>query len=503
MRVAVGLFIVGLALYIPWLAVHHDRDGLREALAVESARPAFIFDSNHLLFRPAGWVAWRAAATFGYDGRVLPVLQLISAVFAALTISFQYLVCCNLTRSRALALLGALGLAVSSATWYQATNCSYITVASAAVAGTLAWFTAHRGRPVRPLFYLVTAALCSTAILAWKANVFLLPGLLLGLPWLGITKDRLRVVAWGAVLVVETVAISMAVFVAGGLARGLAPSAFLAWMTQHRVELPTWGQWSWERGLVLAKACLAGLVHPGVWRPASAICLLFLAATTAMAIFRCCQSRHATKVLWPFVCLLIYCPFLAWWAPADEKWPAVLAVFFWMFVAQAWRHAKAGVLVALFLAVSIGIAAPSFFGVVYPRHVEEGEEQQMARCIDAHMAPGDRLLLVDWKWRNFLQYSWNRPVGLIQGIRARQPDEAAFWRAISREIRLASSKRNRLLIVDIDSLPAHRLKWIQTTTRLSIADLRRLQGPVAFSCRGVAFREVPLDLDPALLPEPE
>ena len=110
---------VSLGLYLPFLSIQYDPNGLIEAMAVENGP---LLNKNHMLFRPLGLLAWRALHLAGYTGNSLHVLQAISAVAGAFGIGFAFLAFRGLSESRASAYAGTAFLATSFTYWVSATD---------------------------------------------------------------------------------------------------------------------------------------------------------------------------------------------------------------------------------------------------------------------------------------------------------------------------------------------------------------------------------------------
>src|SRR5579883_2124749 len=77
--------VLALGLYLPFLSIQYDPNGLVEAMSVENGP---FLNKNHMLYRPLGLMAWRTLGRLGYSGNSLPVLQAIDAVAGALGVGF-------------------------------------------------------------------------------------------------------------------------------------------------------------------------------------------------------------------------------------------------------------------------------------------------------------------------------------------------------------------------------------------------------------------------------
>src|SRR5437867_13318369 len=72
--------IVALGLYLPFLAIQYDGNGIVEAAALEAGQ---LVDKNHMLYRPVGLFVYRAVQRFGYAGHSRLVPRTTHAICAA------------------------------------------------------------------------------------------------------------------------------------------------------------------------------------------------------------------------------------------------------------------------------------------------------------------------------------------------------------------------------------------------------------------------------------
>src|SRR5436190_18192198 len=118
--------ILALGLYLPFLSIQYDTNGIAEAVALEAGQ---LVNKNHMLYRPLGLLIYRSLQHFGYAGNSLLVLQTINAVCGAAAIGLAYAVFKFAARDRASAAVGSFFLATSFAYWLFSTDAAYITVA--------------------------------------------------------------------------------------------------------------------------------------------------------------------------------------------------------------------------------------------------------------------------------------------------------------------------------------------------------------------------------------
>src|SRR5215813_1019508 len=119
--------ILALGLYLPFLAVQYDINGIAEAVALEARLP---INKNHIVYRSVGLVVFRLLQAAGYEGNSLVVLQVINAFCGAAGVGLAYAVFKRTAGARAAAILGSFWLATSFSYWVFSTDAAYITVAA-------------------------------------------------------------------------------------------------------------------------------------------------------------------------------------------------------------------------------------------------------------------------------------------------------------------------------------------------------------------------------------
>ena len=113
----VGVLAAGL--FLPFLAVQYDTNGIAEAANLEAGQ---LVNKSHILYRPVGLVIYRALQHLGYAGNSLLVLQTLNAVCGAVGIGFAYAVFKWAARDRTAAAFGAFWLATSFVDWIFSTE---------------------------------------------------------------------------------------------------------------------------------------------------------------------------------------------------------------------------------------------------------------------------------------------------------------------------------------------------------------------------------------------
>src|SRR5437867_2940712 len=108
-----------LALFLPFLSLQYDTNGLVEASAVEAGD---LLHKNHLLYRVVAYLAYRGLLHAGYSGKAILVLQSINALCGALGVGFAYVTYRRATNSALAAIAGTTLLACSFVYWLFSTD---------------------------------------------------------------------------------------------------------------------------------------------------------------------------------------------------------------------------------------------------------------------------------------------------------------------------------------------------------------------------------------------
>jgi hypothetical protein len=250
--------LIALGLYLPFLAIQYDTNGVAEAAALEDS---ILFDKNHMLYRPIGLLFYRLVQRFGYSGNALLVLQIINAFCGAIGVALAYQVFLHKTKDRSAAAFGSAFLATSFAFWLFSTDAAYVTLAAALVLGALtcACFASSTR------WIVASAIFTSLAILTYQASVFVVPSLVI---LLIIERRQLRDLATfiATVLLVAVPSYLTLAFTSRGL---LSPRELWRWFVSYNAteHLPIWGVWSWNRVRIAATTALTSIVPAplGIW----------------------------------------------------------------------------------------------------------------------------------------------------------------------------------------------------------------------------------------------
>src|SRR5436309_10007238 len=158
---ALAVTAIALLLYLPNLSKHYDLDGVAEARALDVG---VLFTPNHLSYRPAAYVVIRLINALGYTVRSLTILQIVSALFGAMTIGAAYVMFYVMGRHRPIAAAASLWLATTPAFWMASTDAGYVTVSAFFVALSVLCVIASRTYKALAL----SGVFASLAILSWE-----------------------------------------------------------------------------------------------------------------------------------------------------------------------------------------------------------------------------------------------------------------------------------------------------------------------------------------------
>jgi len=497
---------LGLCLYLPLLTRNYDTNGLMEATAVASGDPVGLWNPNHMLYRPLGYLLWQTLAAVGFQPSVVPFLQVLSGIFGALGLGFVYLALEHLTSNRTIAIWMSLALGVSWSYWTLSTDVYYYSMAAMLVAASLAIFV----RSDSNVALALSGLLAGLSILASQANFVLIPGFTLAV----LLRNRshpirkaIQGVLWiwiSAGAAVGTAFVGAAIFV---YQRRTFP-AILEWATNYSGNrLPMWGSW-WppSRLLQTAGSAFKSIVGMDFWMfpfflrhlkngalPSWVAQLGFvIIAGLLIVAFRKSVDRTGSEnrtVLWLLILYGTFIPFVTWWESIEPRWFIVPNIFLAALTAiilsrwTAWPHFRwalpAGVLVlaAANLAVSAG-----------PKHFLESNPSRMAACVAGHMNSNDLFLATEWNWASYLHDIHNRDfVSFIGEVSLASRNKEVAMQKIRSIANQRQQDGGRVYMTDIASFPAEHMHWLTEQTGLTAEDLRTFKGSQAFECVGSNF----------------
>jgi hypothetical protein len=471
-----------LCLYLPFVSIQYDTNGLVEAMAVEHGP---LLNKNHMLFRPLGLLAWRVSHFAGHAGSSLHVLQVVSAAAGALGIGFAFLAFSSLSENRATACAGTAFLATSFTYWVSATDVFYITLAGMFAAAAFACVVhaeSHRTR-------LVAGILVALSIFSWQGSIFLLPALLLMFPKRSRTLPSVGVFVGAAGLLVALLYVAL-----GFHERGwIGPRELWTWFTHYseNATLSIWGRWEFNRvpeaalsaldsvtGARLAVGPLELLKPVQLGRVAVDCSILAF----GFLIFSAFKNRRLVSLL-PALGYLCFFPFIVWWDPGSDKWFLIPNIFLAAFLVSALSPLPSGKSTRLAIAFCVlTIAGTNFVTTIRPRHFDRGPDRRMAECVAAHMQPQDLFIAAEWGWPDYLPYLHDRMSVNIINEFARFGSRDDTIASVKEEIAERLREGGRVYIADSRTTGQAQLQWLQQTTGLTPSDLSSLGGAGSFAC---------------------
>jgi hypothetical protein len=477
--------LFSLLLYIPFLSIQYDTNGIIEATGVESGD---LLNKNHMLYRPLGLLIWRALQFPGYGGKSLLILQILTAVAGALGVGFAYLAFRSLTPSRAYAAVAALALGTSYSYWTSSTDVFYIPLAGMFAAAALACLLLARSSGG----LIAAGILTGLSIATWEGSVFLIPALLLVSP-----RDRWKPFAGTAILFSALLYIA----VAFGTHGVMGPMSFWRWLTSYRegTTLSIWGTWHASRIPIAAGAALDSMVPATLGaslrellkpvqlgRIAVDIAVVVFLSFLALAIAR--SRSQGLRFLAAYLC---FWPFIIWWDPGTHKWFLVANLFLVAFILLGlaeWRSRK-----IFSLAFAMGvfvIAATHFITTIRPLHFKLGTARPIAACVAEHMQPQDLFVAAEWGWPDYLGYFHHRAASNLLNLTAHFGNKNDAIEDVRLEMATARKAGGQIYFADPRHYPASHLAWLQDSTGIVLDDLLAFGGSPAFMCNDVPIQRL-------------
>jgi hypothetical protein len=492
---------LGLFLYLPLLTRNYDANGLMEAAAVLSGDPVALWNPNHMLYRPVGYLLRQTLEAVGIHIGIIPFLQGLSAIFGALGLGFTYLALDRLTANRTIAIWMSLALGVSWSYWTLSTDVYYYSMAAMLVAASLAVFV----RSDSTASLIVCGLLAGLSVLTNQANFVLIPGLgiaaLLRNPSRPI-RQSIPGMLWiwiSAGAAVGTAFLGSAILVY----QHYTVSAILEWATNYTgTRLPMWGSW-WPPTKLLqtAGSAFRSIFAMDFWMfpfflrhlengaLPSWVATLGFVVMASLLVFASRKGSDNRTLLWLLVLYATYIPFITWWEAVEPRWfivPNVFLAALTAIILSYWSKARyfrlalpAGVLIlaCMNLLISAG-----------PKRFMESNPSKMAACVAGHMNPNDLFLATEWNWSDYLRHIHSREMVSFIG----EVSSAARNKDIAIEkIRLLADQRQqqggRVYMIDTASIPSDHMQWLNTQTGLTLEDLRSFKGSPAFECVGSHF----------------
>jgi 2OG-Fe(II) oxygenase superfamily len=486
----VAVTVLALGLYLPFLSIRYDPNGLIEAMGVENGP---LLNKNHMLYRPVGLLAWRALHLAGYSGNSLPVLQAINALAGALGVGLAFLAFRGLSSNRTAALMGAAFLGTSFTYWVSATDVLYITIAGMfAVAGLACVAHAESARSM-----VAAGVLAALSIFTWQGSLFLVPALVFVFP------KHLRTIRCAAVLVCSAGLLTGAVYIVVAFKSlgFIGPRTLWTWFTHYseNATLPIWGVWQPQRVPIAALSALDSVTavrlaagfrelfrHVQLGRVAVDCSVLAFGALMILAF-----AKARLNALFLIAAYLCFVPFIVWWDPASDKWFLIPNIFLAAFLVRGlapWLQHKywtIGIMGCLLI-----IAGTNFITTIRPRHFDRGQDRRIAECVAGHMRSLDLFVAAEWGWADYLPYVHGRAAINIINEFARFQNRERTLDGVHAAINETHRESGNVYMADPRSHADTHLQWLEETTGMTFKDLSGLGGTASFMCYGVTINQI-------------
>ena len=502
---AFGAMLFALTLYLPFLSVNYDLNGLYEKAAVEEGMLGTLFYQNHLLYRPVSYWVYQAAVHSGFSGNSLHILQIVTAVFGALGIGFAYLVFLQIGQDRLVAFLASLWLATSWAFWYFSTDVSYISLAALFAAAAIAVFL----RAESNWSAAVAGILAGLAVLTWQANALLIPVIVICALLLKPSGNNHSLLAKTAVSVASSLLLTVVTYVAVGIFvyGQRTPVELLRWFFRYGtgLTLPMWGQWSLARVSSAFGTLLSSILpvnprlvmgeFPDLAPPSNAayqwslLALVLLGGLLAIQLItNARKSKSAVRVVaWAFASYAIYLGFIIWWDPFEPKWFLIPNLFLGMVMVACCGPRPATLTKSLLLILTMIIATATFSSTIWPRHSEEKRPMRLARCVASKMSGEDLFLATDWAWTGYLRYLHQRQVISVLEVAPSSPTKEAMVEKIRDATVKVQNAEHHVYMVDFSSYADGHAEWLQSQTGFTPDDMSGWDFEPGFVCDGIKF----------------
>ena len=496
-RISELLLIAGvfLVLYLPFLSIDYDANGVIEAMDVETGRR---LSPNHILYTLLGRGLLSIAQTFGFQGRAIHLLQTFNAFCGAIGVALACVAFVKLGASRRAALAAAGLWGTSFIYWYYSTDVAYVTLAGVLTAATLACSASLMETKSIPRAMML-GLLVSLAILTFQMLVFLLPVLLWPL------RRRAREATAFALAVALVVGVT---YITLGLVAGYyTPMGLLRYAGGYAGgNIPEWGRFEMGRLAVGASAALRSFqwdifgwgkeiaqnpFRPFVWRLGSgAVCFTALFLLTLVGSIRRYVYRD-TRFIWMIGAYLIFWPFIVWFDPTASYWFLVPNLFLCAglaFVWGPWVTRPVGFAV-VFGGIAV-MATATFVSWVWNKHIDPGVVGRKVACIAQRVEPPDALIATDWTWPATLEYFHGIQTVQVIDLAASLQSRDRVFSFITNKIQETRQQEGEVFIIDPASYTPQHLQWLAEQTQFMTADFERFPGRVVFQCEDAKFRRV-------------
>jgi len=489
------IFLAFLLLYLPFLSIDLDANGVIEALNLKPGSP---ISHNHIIYGIVGKAFYDALQAAGFHGRSVDALQILNAICGALGVALAFIAFQKLGATRRAALLGSVLWGTSFIYWLYSTDIGYVTLAGLFVVAALLCRLELANTESLALAFLL-GLFFSLASLTFQMACFMAP--ILFWPRRGRSRETLVSLATAGVIAGGT-------YLALGISAGHTSAGdFIGWLGGYAGgRLPEWGLFDIARLPIAMESAVRSFQsdlfekfhdfvdHPFryyVWRlGAGAVCLVVFSTATLILAVRLIVEENR-KFIWMIAGYLVFWPFIIWFSPSEAYWFLVPNLFLCAAIALAWGPwIKQSVPLLLVWGVVVVMAVSTFVSTVLLKHVDPGIAGREVDCIAAFAKPNDALIATDWTWPAKLEYYRGIPSIPVIDLATSFHDRDKLFTYISDELRKARQRGGRIFIIDPGSYKAQHLTWLEQQIGFTAADFERYPGKVRFQCEDSRFREV-------------
>lgn len=503
-----AMTLVCLILYLPFLSMQWDLNGIIEAQSVE-AGGTDLFSPNHMLYRPFSFMILKLWQAMGYTGHSVVVLQYITTVAGAVGIGLFFLALCQFTEDVVVSMLGAVFLATSWSYWKFSLDVSYIILAAMLVCAALVLLL-RKGQTG----WSITAAggISGLAILGWQANIFLMPWFLATILWLHRNKElRTRLTMVAQFLASSGLVVGLAYGLVAMLLFGHGSLADVAsWAVSHGADgvgrSPMWGRWGADRLLPAAsnaiasfiplwqglgiKKLLQGEIQPDkILSQLSLVAVLALGGWTLFLLFRqrLRNASHAVgEAIWFVPAYLSFLPFIIWWEPYETRWFTIPDIFLIVAMSKIWSHERTLRRLLVVAGCMAIVSAANFSTTIWPYHSSPNPWIQVAECFARQTTKADTFIPTDWNWFDYAVYFFDYE-GQVLTLKRGEPHQAQNIEVVEQELFRKRGERGYIYAVDASSYSPQTLAYFQEQVGMPIEALNQFQQSPAFTCRELQF----------------
>ncbi len=510
------LAIATLAVYVAFLSIQCDLNGVTEVMAIERGHAIDLFLPRRLLYRPLGYLLCELLRLGGYSGSVIVPLQILSATFGALNVSVLFLILRRLTGREGIGLLLSGGYAFSYGHWVHSEDVQYITLAAFFILlSFLLLISVSSLGGKRTSGYLLLLALSSAlAIFFWQTNIFFVPVVTLGLLQ-GRSVERSRWSDAFRYLLFLSVILGGVYLGVGYLVGGCRSwRDFIAWLTTYPRALPIWGAFDLSRMRSMVVSFVATFIplnkglglrrllqgEPSFEKLIPQMSLGVLLLSFLLWGIWAINNRRKLWALYSdllSLCIIwftLYALFNTWWDPYEVKWWIIPTVPVWIVLAliltefTAHSNKWMGRIAIIFALMTIVLMALSNFTAnVLPYHSVPNEGLEKAGLFGAYMQPEDLLVSADWGWAGYVPYLAGRSILDLIDVSAtgREPLRALDVAIVERR-----QQGGRVFLVDVYSYSEGRWSWLAYNTGLKLEDFDRYKRRVAWEYQSEIVWEI-------------